>query len=137
VGVKDEQRFGSGSRKTVGKKPQRSYGSSSEFINLELDKGQTAEYRTWREGVDDVVLEWARALESGYRLNTKWDDYSSSFAAFLIPDEGGDNGGFILTGRGGTPYRAAAEVLFKHVFVFHGEWSNPGLGRDLRDDPDF
>lgn len=137
MGVKDEQRFGSRADRRSAGRSGRVYSQQSEFINRELTKEETAEYRAWREDVDNVVSEWSRALESGYRLNTKWDDYSSSFAAFLIPTDGAENSGFILAGRGGTPYRAASEVLYKHVFVFRGEWHNSESARDLRADPDF
>lgn len=137
MGVKDEQRFGSRADKRPARQSGRAYGQQSEFINRELTKEEIVEYRAWREDVDNVVSEWSRLLEGGYRLNTKWDDYSSAYAAFAIPADGGDNSGFILAGRGGTPYRAVAECLYKHVFIFRGEWHNAEAGRDLRSDPDF
>lgn len=113
------------------------YRSDSEFVNLELDKEQTTAYRQWREDLTAVDEAWSELLEEGYRVNTKYDDYSSAYAAFVIPSEGSDNSGFLLTGRGGTPYRAVAEAIFKHVFVLKGLWGNFVPQRNFRDDPDF
>ena len=109
----------------------------SEFINLELTVEQTTAYRIWREDPEVVFDYWGKLIEEGYRVNTKWDSYNDCCAAFIIPDADGDNGGFILTGRGGTPYRALSEALFKHVEVLRGEWSNSGSKRGRPDDPDF
>lgn len=112
-------------------------GVDSEFINLELNKEQSAACRTWREDSETVINMWSELLEEGYRVNTKYDDYSSSYAAFIIPDEQSDNSGFILTGRGGNPYRAVSEALFKHFAVLKGLWGNASDLRPNRDDPDF
>jgi len=109
----------------------------SEFINLELDKEQTAAYREWRNDAEAVIDRWTELLEEGYRVNTKYDDYSSSCAVFIIPDERSDNYGFILTGRGGNAYRAVSEALFKHVEVLHGVWGNYQARPPITDDPDF
>lgn len=109
----------------------------SEFINLELSKEQQQQQRAWREEVSDVSDVWAELLQEGYRVNTKWDDYSSSYAAFIIPDGQSDNAGYILTGRGGNPYRAVSEALFKHRFLLPDGWATYPKRERLEDDPDF
>lgn len=113
------------------------YQSDSEFINRELTKEEQADYREWRNDLDGVLAEWSELLEGGYRVNTKYDDYSSAFACFIIPPDDGDNSGFILTGRGGNPYRAVSEAVFKHSEIFHGVWHSMSASSALRDDPDF
>lgn len=112
-------------------------GGDAEFINLELDKENTANYRAWRDDFDHVFDLWADMLKDGYRVNTKWDDYSSSCAAYIIPDEGHENFGYILTGRGGNPYRALSEALYKHEVLLSGIWGAAIRERRGNDDPDF
>lgn len=111
--------------------------SASDFINYELDREQAQECAAWRADVVDVVSVWTELVEGGYRVITKYDDYSSSCAAFIIPDEGSDNFGYILTGRGGDAYRAIANALFKHAKVCSGEWSKLVSSRHDHADPDF
>lgn len=113
------------------------YSSDSEFINLELDAKQTTAYRQWRLDVENVVNLWTELVEGGYRVNTKYDDYSASCAAFIIPDAQGDNSGFILTGRGGNAYRALSEAIFKHYEVLHGDWNTHTVLGPLERDADF
>jgi len=123
-------------RRSAAARPTR-YNSDSEFVNLELDKEQTAQFREWRSDVENVINLWTELVEGGYRVNTKYDDYSSSCAAFIIPGDGSDNMGFLLTGRGGNPYRAVAEAIFKHFEVLHGDWRQFAAQSPLERDPDF
>jgi len=109
----------------------------AEFINRELTTEEQIEYRQWREDVTAVVSAWGELCENGNRVNTKWDGYSSSFAAFIIPDDDVENAGFILTGRGGTPYRALAEAVFKHLYVFQGVWVGDDARRGREYDPEY
>jgi len=137
MGVKDEQREQRGSRGGGSGGRGGKYRSDSEFVNYELSAEETAQQRRWRSDLDDVSAVWGEVLEEGYRVNTKWDDYSSAFAAFIIPDERSDNAGYILTGRGGTPYRAVAEALFKHRFSLPGGWATYTKHERVEDDPEF
>lgn len=127
-------------RRHSGKHPdrnQRRAVADSEFVNYELDKQQQAECAKWREDIQNVVDLWTELIEEGYRVNTKYDNYSSSCAAFIIPDEGSDNGGYILTGRGGDAYRAVANAIYKHAEVCGGVWSKLVAPRDLDRDDTF
>jgi hypothetical protein len=114
-----------------------SYQQDSEFVNLELTNEQRNDYRNWRQDLEEVENLWSEVCEEGYRVNTKYDDYSSAYAAFVIPDGQSDNAGYILTGRGGSPYRAVSEALFKHRFLLQGNWANFPQRPRLSDDPDF
>jgi len=109
----------------------------SEFINLELDKEATAHYRVWREDSDHVYDIWTSLLEEGYRVNTKFDSYSNACSAFIIPGDGGENSGYILTGRGGNAYRAVSEAIYKHEVLLSGSWGAALDERRGHDDPDF
>lgn len=112
-------------------------GGDIEFVNRELTNEETTAYRSWRSDVEQVSELWMEVLEGGYRVNTKYDDYSSSCAAFIFPPEGSENSGLALTGRGGNPYRAVAEALFKHQWIFKGVWSLSTLHPSRQEDPDF
>jgi len=112
-------------------------GVRSEFINHELTKEEKEAYLEWREDIAAVVSAWSSVLADGYRINTKSDEYNDCFAAFIIPDDGSDNAGFILAGRGGNPLRALCEALFKHVAVFSGAWRSDRDDRRATNDPDF
>jgi len=130
---RDEKRSAARARRTA-RPVQR---GNSVFINRELSKEETSEYRLWREDADNVITQWTELIEEGYRVNTKYDDYSSSCAAFIIPGDGMDNDGYILTGRGGNAYRAVSEALFKHSVIFEGVWSDIDFRPRGPDDPDF
>jgi len=108
-----------------------------EFVRLELDKEQVAAYRIWREDIDgwsDILQEM---IEDGYKFTLRWDDYSSSPAAFAFPSDDHDNRGYILSGRGGSVLKALTELLYKHSAVLRGVW-NAGLSPKSRsDDPDW
>jgi len=132
-----EQRRGGKATRNNRSSGARGRGADSEFVNLELDKEQTAQYRQWREDVGDVEQTWTEVAEAGYRVNTKFDDYNECCSAFIIPPDGSDNSGFLLAGRGGTPYRAVAEALFKHRFVLKEQWGSFAPQSNYRDDPDF
>jgi len=109
----------------------------AQFINLELDKVATEDYRIWREGTDHVYDLWTSLLTEGYRVNTKFDDYSDACSAFIIPGEDSQNSGYILTGRGGNAYRAVSEALYKHEVLLQGSWGAAIDQRRGHDDPDF
>jgi len=137
MGVKDELQLNRGRHRKSTAGRAASYRTDSEFVNYELDKEQVGELRKWREDIDDVLAIWCEVLEEGYRVNTKYDNYSSSFACFILPDVDSDNSGYILTGRGGNPYRAVCEALFKHHFLLSGGWGTYPTRQRLADDPDF
>jgi hypothetical protein len=137
MGVKDEQRK---NPRRAGKASSRSAfrrSSDVEFVNLELDTEQVGEYRQWRQDIEEVCSVWSEVLEEGYRVNTKYDDYSSAYAAFIIPDEQSENAGYILTGRGGNPYRAVSEALYKHRFLLPGGWATYPNRPRVTDDNEF
>jgi len=108
-----------------------------EFVNRELTTEETEAFRGWRQAEEDVFTELTELVEGGYRVTVKYDDYSSSCAAFIFPGPESENSGLCLTGRGGNAYRALAEVVFKHVYVFKGAWSLSTPARPGRDDPDY
>jgi hypothetical protein len=134
-----EQRGRSNRRNNVGGGRTAPAGvqRDSEFINLELDKETTVIYRQWREDAANVLDIWTEEVESGYRFSIKYDEYSASCACFMFPPDGDINSGYILTGRGGSPFRAISECLYKHRELFRGSWLNAASVGKPVDDPDF
>ncbi len=137
MGVKDEQRAaqrGGGGKQRQG----RGRGQSDqEFVNLELNAEQVKEFRAWREDFDGVIDEWGAILNDGYKTSIKYDDYSSSYTAYFFAPEDSDNVGYILSGRGGNPYRALSELVYKHTRILQGEWSQYHSNGKAVDDPDY
>jgi len=108
--------------KIAGKPMGKGYQQDSEFINRELSEAEQTAYRKWRADGEAVLDALDEAVEGGYKISIKYDEYSSSPCCFLFPPTGGDNEGRILTGRGGSSFRALAECLYKHTILFAGIW---------------
>lgn len=71
--------------------------------------------------IDKAMTE---VLTQGYKLTFKWDDYSNSFAAFMMhPSPDHENALMILAGRGSTPLKAARQLFFLHFEVWQEEWA--------------
>jgi len=133
LNARDDRR----ARRKQSQRASGAYGEESTFINRELTQEETAELRIWRNDIGTVDHEWGLALADGYKINTKHDDYNDCFAAFALPGEGSSNSGYILVGRGGTPYRAVAQLLYKHAVIFCGAWTLSGGQGQGNADPDF
>lgn len=107
------------------------------FVNVNLSEEQEADKRVKFPDAVSVFEALSRAVESGYSVSIKWDEYSSSPAAFLrSSDDHPDNGGLVLSGRGGTPGSALREVLYLHYVVLLENWLNakPRTSRDFAED---
>src|SRR5215813_12431100 len=78
-----------------------------QFVNYELDKQTQAQCKAWEmdeAGVFDAIH---KETGNGYTFSLKWDSYSQSYACFMQQKtENGANSGFILTGRGSSPFKA-------------------------------
>jgi len=133
LNARDDKR----ARKSQTRRASSPYSDQSTFINRELTQAETVDLRIWRDDFETVEREWGQALTDGYKINTKHDDYNDCFAAFALPGEGSVNAGYILAGRGGTPYRAVAQLIYKHAVVFRGTWTVSGGSGQGDDDPDF
>lgn len=137
MGIHNESKMAGAGKSRVRPRTQQRDRQDSEFINVELTLEQTSDYRRWREDVEDVFIVLDEAVNSGYKFTLKYDDYSSSFAVFMFPPPGHDNDGYILTGRGGSTFRALAEVLYKHRRIFADVWLNASVSGSPSDDPDW
>jgi hypothetical protein len=137
MSIRDRENPSKGSRRDGRGGRGKSFQSDSEFVNRELTEAETRAQRAWRDDFEAVSAVWDELLEAGYRVNTKYDDYNDCYSAYIIPGTGGDNDGLLLSGRGGSAYRAIAEALFKHSEIFRGTWSVNGNHTRREADPEF
>jgi hypothetical protein len=133
LNARDDKRYQRSQRAQSG----HQYGERATFINRELSQDERLAMLEWREDLQAVNAAWSEALKNGYKINTKYDDYNSCFAAYIIPPDDGPNGGFILAGRGGNALRAVSEGLFKHSVLFGERWVVGPAGSRGEADPDF
>ena len=112
-------------KQTSSVKPTAKRFNDVQFINYELDKATAAECKAWEISEADCFDAVLKLCEAGYRLSLKWDDFSSAYAAFLQQGvEGEPNFGYVLSGRGTSPFKAAKQALFKHFRVMDAKWES-------------
>jgi hypothetical protein len=86
--------------------------------------------KAWSITADSVFDTSHNLCEQGYRITLKPDLYNNCFAAFIQQTSAdGPNAGYILTGRGSTPFKALKQALYKHFEVMAQDWE-PFAGRE-------
>lgn len=107
------------------------------FVQRELSKEEQAACKKQEASLgamDDSVLSLA---DRGYRISLKWDEYSSSYGAWMQQTKPtGENAGMCLTGRGSTPFKAVKQLLFKHFILLEENWQGfkePARGVEIDD----
>lgn len=107
-----------------GRDKRPKYGANRDvFVDRPLSEDKTAEMRLWRTSGDNVEDTLSVMLEGGCRVSQKYDDYNECFAAYAFAPEGGENAGYVLVGRGGTPLRALSELAYRHAILTSGVWA--------------
>lgn len=95
------------------------------FISYPLTTEQKLEIKSVTWDVEDVDNALIHFNEADYKVTLSFDDYSSSYAAFITPKgEKHSNAGYILTGRGSSPHKALKQAYYIHSSVFGGDWSS-------------
>jgi len=105
-------------------KTVRGQQSDAEFVALELSKDEKAALREFAAEMDDLDEFIKDILTDGTKLTMKDDERNSCYVVFAFAPEGSDNGGYILTGRGGTPTRAMRELLYKDRILLDHVWES-------------
>lgn len=111
--------------------------AQNEFVRRELSAAETTAYRLWRSDAEAVFEVLDETIEAGYKFSLRYDDYSRSPSCICFPPEDSDNSGLLLSGRGGSAYRALAECLYKHSVLLSGLWSSGGRPGDTERDADW
>jgi len=93
-----------------------------EYRLTDEDKQGFKKYQADVEALwDDVV----KVAEGDYRVTLSWDDYNEAYQCSISQkDDDHVNAGYVLVGRGNSPWGAMAQALFKHLHIMRGDWLN-------------
>lgn len=123
---------------TKDKKPSTVNGfTQSKFINYSLTDAQKKEIKAWsptQEELDDLLN---TLVEGDYKVTFSYDDYNECHSCAIVPKgEKHVNTGYILTGKGSTPFKALKQVSWIHFKVLDGAWFEhfTARGREILDD---
>ena len=107
------------------KKPSNNWNFKG-VIKCELSKSDKMEYKLWLEGQPDVDSWLLKLMEDGYKTTLSYDDYQSCHQASMTPKANLklEHEGWLLVGRGSTPWRAICNLLYKHLVMLKGSWHN-------------
>jgi hypothetical protein len=136
VKTEEERRQQAWNEKQARAKVAADKRGDSEFVNLELSKAQRADAK--QKYGEPVLLDTALfdLFDDGTKVTVKYDDRNRCVVAFGFAPSGGENDGYILTGRGSSVTRALMELAYKHHDLLGGQWSqyhNLTLDRDEDD----
>jgi hypothetical protein len=93
------------------------------FIPRELTPEEQAACKSWEFSEESVFDAIHKLVDARYKVTMRYDDFNECYGCWLLPDKTDvDNAGYILTGRGSSPYKAAKQALFKHYQLFEGVW---------------
>lgn len=120
----DKTAMGHQGTKSRGNTAKAKRFDGSQFVQYELDKAQQAEVKGWEQSADQILYAAQEMVDSGYKFTLKWDTYGECYACFCMQGtDGGDNAGFVLTGRGSSVLKSLKQVLYKHLVCLEGDWS--------------
>lgn len=112
-------------------------GRDIQFVNYDLTTEDKARFKEWaHENAGMPIFEMMmHAIEAGFNLSCKWSDFEGCHTAFLIAtDKNKELKGWLLSGRGSTPFSAIAGVLFRHFVLFEENWPIREDMKRARDD---
>lgn len=107
------------------------------WINWSLSVEEKAIVKAWQptiEEFDDLEL---KTIQAGHKITTSYDNYGDCYTASIVPTaDNTTNQGYILTGKGSTPFKARKQALYIHHQIFQGDWSaySTGGGKEELDD---
>lgn len=95
------------------------------FAKVELSDSDKEAFGEWELIDEDVFVLMADLLNTGYKLTLSYSDQNNSYnAALTCKDIASPNKGYTLSGYATSWYQALRVVLYKHVVVTGGNWSN-------------
>lgn len=106
-----------------------------QFVNVSLsvDDVFNIKLQAWHE--EEFNDAFSRLCMDGYKTTLRYDQRNQCYAAWLLPTEGGPNDGYILSGRGSTPFKALKQLAYIHYKLLEGRWdANGDQPRDQIDD---
>jgi len=125
MGQIDQQKTASKNSGRRAQKPSTARFNDAVFINYELDAVQQKACKAQDVSEADVFAKIKELVDDGYTFSFKFDSYSEAYACFMRQSrDDGSNRGFILTGRGSSPYKCCKQLLFKHYVCLDGAWGD-------------
>lgn len=113
-----------GNTRNTGKGSSRVSGSSSavEFLNVRLTDEDKQALGAGANNVEEILDTAFRLVDEGYKLSVSLDAKNHSYLGSITLKQGGVSK--VLTGRGSTAINALASLLYRHVVLLRGDWSN-------------
>lgn len=106
-------------------KPTQPRFNDVQFVNWSLSVEEKAAVKAWLltlEEYDDFI---GGLVEAGYKITISYDNFRSCFTASIVPTKDAkSNQGYILTGKGSTPFKAVRQAMYIHFYIMDGEWSS-------------
>lgn len=105
--------------------PKQPRFNDVQFVNWSLTEEHKAACKIWLKTLEDVEEALHSTIEAGYKVTLSYDTYRSCYTASIVPTKDAkSNQGFILTGKGSTPLKAAKQAMYIHYLVMDEEWAN-------------
>lgn len=107
-----------------GSKPKQANAfERASFVRCELNDAQKDHLKSQQYTWDDVNEHIEALVELRYKLSVSKDEYNTSYAVWLTPQNPADpNHGLILSGRGPSCCAAFAVAFYKHFTILDGVW---------------
>lgn len=99
------------------------------FINWSLTVEEKQHVKAWTPTLaelDDIAL---KIIQESCKITYGYDTRGNTYTCSLVPqEEHKTNKGYILVGRGSTPFKALKQAIYIHANIFGGDWSSYSKG---------
>lgn len=105
-------------------KPTAQRFNDVQFVNWSLSENEKQACKAWELSTDDYANAIGSLVEGGYKVTLSYDNYRACFTASIVPTKDAkSNQGYILTGKGSNPLKAAKQALYIHFHIMGEEWA--------------
>jgi len=105
-------------------KPTQPRFNDVQFVNWSLSADEKIACKNWSLTQEDYDNAIGQLIEGGYKVTVSYDNFRSCFTASIVPTKDAkSNQGYILTGKGSTPLKAAKQALYIHFHIMGEEWA--------------
>lgn len=115
-------------------KPTTPRFNNVQFINwsLTIEQKQDCKQFLITDGDYDEAL--LVIIQAGYKVTTSYDEYRDCFTASIVPAQNGKNNqGYILTGKGSTPLKAIRQALYIHYRIMDEDWASYSTAKTVEE----
>lgn len=107
------------------------------FINWSLSAEEKATVKAWQPTIEEMDDHELKTIQAGHKITTSYDNYGDCYSTSIVPTQDNKtNAGYILTGKGSTPFKSRKQALYIHLWIFSQDWSSysTGGGKEELDD---